>query len=131
MPHAELLTLNELAQQLNIESTEEFTKKLQNHNINFENTHAQTLEEIASANETTPQEIYAIISRKAGNQMQGAGIGRKTLDDFAQELNKNTEEILAILKDNNISAERNQTLRTIGDNNNLPPRDIYELISKQ
>lgn len=130
VPHAELLTLAELADQLHLESTDEMTQKLENHQIKFEDVHTQTLEEMATANNTTPAELYEIVSKKAGNSMQGSGVGRKTLEDFATELNKNADDLVQILKDNNIKADKKQTLRTIGENNNLPPRDVYELISK-
>jgi hypothetical protein len=64
IPHAELLTLSELANQMNLSSVDEITVKLKNHNIEFENTHTQTLQEIAKANHTNPLAIYEQISRK-------------------------------------------------------------------
>ncbi|MCE4563711.1 DUF4405 domain-containing protein [Maribellus sp. CM-23] len=128
--HAELLTLAELSEQLKLDSVEVITQKLNNHKISFENVHSQSLQEIANANNTTPMDIYGVISKPAGNAMQGSGVGRKTLEEFASELGKSTDEILAVLKENNIEAEKGQTLRTIGENNNIPPRDVYNLISK-
>ena len=130
VPHAELLTLAELADQLHLESTDEMTRKLENHQIKFEDIHTQTLQEMAEANNTTPAELYDIVSKKAGNTMQGSGVGRKTLEDFALEQNKDVDDLLLILKNNNIQADRKQTLRTIGENNDIPPRDVYDLISK-
>lgn len=130
VPHAELLTLAELTEQLHLSSVDEITRKLDNHKIKYENAQKQTLQEIAEANNSTPIEIYEIISKKAQNQLQGSGIGRKTVEDFASELDKSVDEILKILKENNIEAEKGQTLRNIGENNNLPPRDVYEMISK-
>jgi hypothetical protein len=130
VPHAELLTLAELTAQLDLNSVDEITRKLENHKIIFENTNSQTLQEIASVNNTTPMDVYEIISKRAGNQMQGSGIGRKTLENFASELNRDIDEILQILEKNQIKAKRNQTLRDIGELNDLPPRDIYQLISE-
>lgn len=130
VPHAELLTLSELAYQLKIDSVEVMTRKLDNHKISYENTTVQTLQEIANANQMTPAELYEIISKNAGNEMQGSGVGRKTIEDFSVELNKSADEILQILNANHIKAEKDQTLKTIGDNNNMVPRDIYDLISK-
>ena len=130
VPHAELLTLSELADQLHLESTDEMIRKLENHQIKFEDVHTQTLEEMAVANNTTPAELYEIASKRAGNTMQGSGVGRKTLEDFATELNKNADELVQILSDKNIQADKKQTLRTIGENNNIAPRDVFELISK-
>ena len=130
VPHAELLTLAELAQQLHLNSTDEMTRKLETHQIKYENVHTQTLQEIAEVNQTTPAGLYAIISKEAGNTMQGSGVGRKTLEDFALELNKSADDLVQILNDNNINANKSETLRTIGENNNISPREVYELISK-
>lgn len=130
VPHAELLTLAELAEQLHLESTDEMIRKLENHKIKFEDVHTQTLQEMAETNNTTPAELYEIVSKKAENAMQGSGVGRKTLEDFALELDKDVNELLKILEQNNIQAEKKQTLRTIGENNDIPPRDVYDLISK-
>ena len=130
IPHAELLTLAELAEQLKLSSVDEITRKLTIHEIKFDNTD-QTLQEIAAINETTPLEIYDQISKKSGAQQQGSGIGRKTIETFAVEVGKNPDEVMKILKENGIKAEIGQTLREIGDNNNIPPKDIFELFSMQ
>ncbi len=128
--HAELLTLDELSFQMKIDSVGILTQKLDNHQIKYQNTQTQTLQEIADDNQTTPAELYEIVSKKAGNAMQGSGVGRKTIEDFSIEINKTTDEILSILSANNIKARSGQTLKTIGEENNISPRDVYNLISK-
>jgi hypothetical protein len=130
VPHAELLTLVELSEQLNLSSVDEITKKLDNHKIKYENVSKQTLQQLGEANSLTPIEVYEIISKKAGNLQQGSGIGRKTLEDFAKDAGKSTDEAINILKDNNIKAEKSQTLRVIAENNNITPKEIFELISE-
>lgn len=130
VPHAELLTLAELSVQLQIESPEELARKLDNHKIVYQDIHTQTLQEMATANSTTPAELYDIVSKKAGNLQQGSGVGRKTLEDFSSELNKSVDELIQILEASNIVAKKGETLRVIGENNDIPPRDIYDLISK-
>ena len=129
VPHAELLTLAELSEQLNM-PVDDITRKLDMHKIKYKNVGIQSLQEIAEINHSTPVEIFEVISKKAGNQKQGAGIGRKTVEDFATELGKSMDEVMLILKENNIKAKPTQTLRTIGENNKLPPRDVYKLISE-
>ena len=131
VPHAELLTLAELDIQLTDISLEQMIINLDRHQILYDSTKPQTLGEIANLNETTPLEIYRQVTRKPESQMQGSGIGRKTIEDFASELNKNVDEVMQILSENEIKAEKGKTLREIGEDNNLPPRDIYELISKE
>lgn len=130
IPHAELLTLTELAVQLKLSSVKEITRKLTLYEIEFDNTE-QTLQEIAKINETTPIGIYNQISKKSGAKKQGSGIGRKAIETFAVEVGKTPDEVMRILKKNGIKAEKGQTLREIGDNNNIPPKDIFELFSKE
>lgn len=130
VPHAELLTLTELAEQLEIESVDEITRKLDSHSIKYENVHTQTLQEIGSDNDLTPAEVFKIISQKAANKQQGSGIGRKTIEDYALEVDKSVADIMEILKANKIEAKPTETLRTIGENNNLEPREVYKLISE-
>ena len=129
IPHAELLTLTELAEQLNLSSVDKITRKLTLHELKFSN-NEQTLQELAKINETTPLEIYNIISKKSESQRQGSGIGRKTIEDFAREVGKTTDEVMNILHENGVEAQKGQTLRDIGDKNNIPPRDIFDLFSK-
>lgn len=129
IPHAELLTLTELAEQLNLSSVDEIIRKITAHEIKFDNTE-QTLQEIAKINETTPLEIYNQVTKKSGTQQQGSGIGRKTIETFAIEVGKTPDEVMNILHENGIEAQKGQTLRDIGDKNNIPPRDIFDLFSK-
>ncbi len=145
IPHAELLTITELAEQLEISSVEEIIQKLKNHDIKFDNTNEQTLQEIAEINNTTPIKIYEQITSQiksqqrgggtqgrgqGGGQGGGGGMGRKTIKDFASEVGKTPDEVLKVLHENGIEAKKGQTLRDIGDKNDIPPRDMYELFSK-
>lgn len=130
IPHAELLTLTELAAQMKLTSVDEITRKLNMHEIKFDNVNKQTLLEIAEMNNTTPVLIYEKLNQKSASQQQGLGIGRKTLEDFAIDVGKTADEVLQILKENNISAEKNQTLRQIGDQNNMAPKTIFELFKE-
>lgn len=131
VPHAELLTLAELDIQLTDISLEQMTINLDRHQILYDKTTPQTLGEIAELNETTPLDIYRQITQKPASQLQGSGIGRKTLEDFAIEAGKDINQILILLEENNIKAEKSETLKDIGENNDIMPRDIYELISKE
>ncbi len=130
VPHAEQLTLTELAEQLHFNSVERITNRLDVVKIKYQNTDIQTLQEIAKSNETTPLDIYNQIISKAGNERVGSGIGRKSIEDFAEETGKTPDEVMKILKENGIKAQKGETLRDIGENNDIPPRDIFELFSK-
>ncbi|RKD86132.1 DUF4405 domain-containing protein [Mangrovibacterium diazotrophicum] len=130
VPHAELLTLAELDTQLPDLSLDQITEKLKRHNIAFENASTQTLREIAELNNQTPMEIYAQITQKPASQMQGSGIGRKSLETICTELNKNADDVILLLEDNAIIADKDQTLRAIGDENGISPKEIYDLINQ-
>lgn len=129
VPHAELLTLAELSEQIKNINLEEMINNLDKFQIKFENTNQQTLSDIALINQTTPMEIYQKINKKAGNQLQGSGIGRKSLETFVNENGKDINEVLALLEKNGINAQKEQTLKEIGENNDVLPRDVFNLIN--
>lgn len=115
VPHAELLTLAELDTQLADLTLDQITEKLDRHHIVYSNTATQTLREIAEQNNQTPMEIYEQLTRKPANKMGGSGIGRKSLETLCNELNKNVDEIILLLEDNDIIADKDQNLRAIGE----------------
>jgi hypothetical protein len=127
IPHAERLSLYELATQLDSISVEVVINTLRANNIQFNNT-TQTLEEISTLNAIPPFQIYSMITKQPDAGMTGSGIGKKTLEEFAFENNKEINQILTILKNNGIEANRNQTLKEIASENNIAARDIYQLI---
>lgn len=130
VPHAELLTLTELSEQMKLPSVEGIVTKLISHGIVFETINKQTLRDIAAKNNMTPMEIYNLIKPAPEGLRPGSGIGKKTIEEFATEIGKTPEEVMQILKDNNIEARKGETLKEIGENNNISPRDIYDLIKK-
>ncbi len=166
IPHAELLTLSDLAGQLQLGSTEELVGKLEEHNIKFDNVEVQTLQEIAANNATTPAKLYALLAEESETPREnvrqgkgqgtgkgqgagqglgqgsghgsgqgfgagaGAGMGRKTLEELAAGANKDANDLVLLLKENNIEARKNQSLRTIAEQNDRSVREVYELINK-
>jgi len=130
VPHTELLTITQLADQLKYPSADDLVRKFKNHNIIFENTDVQTLQDISLKNNKTPEEVYKLVTEKTGSGRPGAGMGRKTIEDLAEETGKTVDEVVKILNDNHIKFEKGQTIRQIGDNNNLAPKDIYDLFEK-
>ena len=131
IPHAELLTLNELAEKLDDISINKITNKLNNNKIIFNSTN-ETLEEIAKLNNLTPIEIYNIITTQTLSGVtgggNGTGIGKKTLIGFANDNNKDINQLLTILKEHNIHAQKKQTFREIASENKTSPKEIYDLI---
>lgn len=127
IPHAELLTLNELVKQLEESTIEKITSKLNAKNINFNNAE-ETLLEIGELNNLSPIEIYNIIAKKSQEESSGSGLGKKTIETFAKENNKGIDEVLHILKTNHIKAKKGQTLREIATENNIGTREVRDLI---
>ncbi len=126
IPHAELLTLNELANQLDSIPVEKIVKKLEANNIKFTNT-TQNLSEIGALNGMSPAEIYELITKKSIYNTTSVGIGKKSLEAVAKENNLDLEVVLKILEENQIQATKDQTLKEIGEKYNKAPKDIFEL----
>lgn len=130
VPHAELLTLTQLVNQLKLKSAQGIALKLKNQGITVNDTF-QTLQEIAALNGKTPELIYEkIVNPNSHGLQQGAGVGRKTISDLAAETGKSVDEILKAFKDNGIDATKDETLKQIGDKNNITPRELFEMMPK-
>lgn len=128
--HAELLTLAELADQLDDITVDEIVEKLQRHEIAYENTSTQTLKEIAENNGQTPIEVYDQIVKKLPSQMAGSGIGQKSFETICEELNVNMEEAIQLLNEQQIVIDKEQTLHEISEEYGISPKEISELISQ-
>jgi hypothetical protein len=127
VPHAELLTLTELAEKLDSISVDQIIYKLETNKIKFDGPF-ETLTSIGLKNNIPPVEIYNIIIRKPLSEKVGIGIGMKTLEQFAAENNLDIKKILKILQENKISATKDQTLKDIASEYDMAAKDIYELI---
>lgn len=130
IPHAELLTLTELAEKLYSISVDKITHKLDANQIKYDGVN-ETLTSIGQKNNKSPFEIYDLITKKSVTGLAGSGIGRKTLEQFAKENNINIDDILKVLHDKNIKAEKTQTLKDVATENDMAAKDIYELIKPQ
>jgi len=128
IPHAELLTLNELAEKLDSIPVNKIVSKLEAGKIRFNNAN-ETLAEISTMNNLSPVEIYQIITKKSPAGKAGSGMGRKTLEQIARENNLDINQIIKILQDNNIKAYKNQILKDIAAENDMAAKDIFDLIT--
>jgi len=127
IPHAELLTLVELSEHLNSVSIEKIIRRLDEKKIKYNST-GENLSEIGILNNIPPIEIYNIITNKSHTGMAGSGMGRMTLEEFANDNNKDISKILEVLNKNGIKADKGQTLKDIASANDKAAQDIYELI---
>jgi hypothetical protein len=127
IPHAELLTLNELAEKLDSIPINKIVNKLEANKIRFNNVN-ETLAEISLMNNLSPVEIYQIITKKSPAGKAGSGMGRKTLEQIARENNLDINQIIKILQDNDIKAQKDQILKDIAAQNDMAAKDIFDLI---
>ena len=138
IPHAEDFSLEELSEQFNNLNIEIIKDILNQNKIIFDNTQ-QTLEEIAINNSLTPNKIYEIITQQNNSsitnendsKMKGSGMGRKTLGEFADELDLDINEVIKDLERAGYFGEANETLKDIASNNDVSPKDLFDIINKE
>ena len=93
-----------------------------------------TLKEIAEENGITPSRIYDIVTstyrqdKEAVASQSPAGVGKLTVKNAAERLGMEPEELLKMLRENNIEVTEETTLRTIADGMGITPRDLYSLL---
>lgn len=127
VPHAELLTLVELSEKVDDLPLEKIVNRFKAHNIRY-NSVNQTLGEIGEINQIAPIDIFNKITTNSLPGMAGSGIGRKSLSEFAAENGKSIDSLILILKNNNVKATGNQSLKDIASENDMAAKDIYEMI---
>ena len=87
VPHAELMTLTQLAEQPGLGGDPAALKaKLEKAGLKVTSLD-QTLAEIATSNGKTAEQVYEVIApaKKEGHKLQWQGFGKKTLQDIADE----------------------------------------------
>ncbi len=127
IPHAELLTLIELSEQLGDITVDKIVDKLNSKGIKYNNT-SQTLSEIGVLNNIPPNKIYNIVTNKTVSNVTGTGIGKMTIEQYALKNNKNIDELLKLLKMNNVIAKKEQTLKDVASENDMGAKDVYDII---
>ena len=127
IPHAERLTLIQLSNQLEQLDISTVENNLKQNKLTYSTPH-QTVGQIATLNKISPDQLYKIITQKASSHNKGMRLGRKTLDKFASENNKDVDDMINILKERGIDAKRTSTFKSISVNNDISVRKIYELI---
>jgi hypothetical protein len=128
--HAELLTINELAQQIK-KSPEQIFSSLKNSGITVESKDI-SIKTIAQNNNISPDKLYKIIrpeivqNHRQGNLKTGRGLGRKTLNQIATESNISINILLQRLKQKGIVAHPESTVKDIADSQNIYPYVLLE-----
>ena len=141
IPHAELLTLAELAEKAGV-SLPEAVARLEAKGIQGASSDI-VVDELARQNQRAAQQLYAMILGEPtrGGAGHGAGLGGggpggagggpgwKTLTQFCAEEGLDVDQALARLKAKGLTASSGQTLREIAVDNGYPrPFEILELL---
>jgi len=132
--HAELSSLRLFAKRTGLDLTQSL-ERLKKAGVKFES-ESQTILEVASANGLTPKELYHVMMPKQEGSSQNpslpeipqSGLGKRTLIGLCSEYNLNIAEVIQILKKRNIHASQDMKLKTIAEQNQTSPRDIYTII---
>ncbi|MCK4507449.1 MAG: DUF4405 domain-containing protein [Desulfuromonadales bacterium] len=97
----------------------------------------QSLSEIAGANQTSPQQIFQIISpvsERVSNKFPSqapAGLGNRPLIDLCQEYSVSSKTVLQILADHDIQAQEKMSIKEIAEIAGKDALSIYELIREE
>ena len=136
VPHAELLTIKELSGKYIKMSSDSILLLIRNKGLKADST-GQTISKISELNNLTPAKLYSIIfpashdnNLKTENKIQLQGLGRKTINDISKELGKNVNDVIEVLRKNNISAIPEDKIKIIADRTGKMPTEIMKIIEQ-
>ena len=133
VPHAELLTIDELAKKSDIE-TDTIIQNLKAGGI--EAVATDIFGTIAKQQNLSTNELFTIATgvqsepseKQNGGGQGGGGFGQKTLEQVCQEMGVEPEKAVMALKATNIEAAGNMRIREIADQNNMHPSQIRKIL---
>lgn len=136
VPHAELLTIKELSGKYVKMSSDSILLLIREKGLIADST-GQTISKISELNNLTPAKLYSIIfpashnkSIKTENKIQLQGLGRKTINDISKELGKNVNDVIEVLRKNNISAIPEDKIKTVAERTGKVPTEIMKIIEQ-
>jgi len=134
IPHAETLTLRELSGKYIPMSTDSILLIIKQKGYQADSI-GQTISAISSINNITPAKLYSIISPDLSidtvqpeTKPQFQGFGRKTISEVAQELGKDVNDVIEILKKNGIQANPTDKLKEVAEKAEITPLELVEII---
>ena len=141
IPHAELMTLNELAERTGLLEAETMMEHLQTAGIDV-NTPEAVVGELAKEAGMAPRRLYAIATGQSGQQQagrsrggrnmsRGDGIGRLTLRQYCQQQDLALEQSLQTLRDQGFHAKADMTLREIATAAGVHPSAMRDVLTPQ
>ncbi|MDD2306177.1 MAG: DUF4405 domain-containing protein [Prolixibacteraceae bacterium] len=134
IPHAEILTLRELAGKYIPMSADSILMAIKQNGLNADSV-GQTILTISELNHITPAKLYSIISPeqsidsiKPQSTPSFQGFGRKTIAEISKELGKDVNDVIRILEKNGIKANPEDKLKSVAEIAEMTPLEIMEII---
>ncbi len=130
IPHAELMTLTELAQQPGMGGDSEALKaKLEKAGLTVASSKV-TLAAIAEANGMAAEHVYEMLSpgEKGRSKLSGKGFGQRTLQQIADESGISATSLQLALRQKGIEAKTDTSLKTIAEENGIEMRELRQLL---
>ncbi len=130
VPHAELLTLQQLAEQPGLGGDlEALIKKLEKAGLKGVSRN-KTLAEIATLNGKTAEQVYEVIApeKTERNKIQGQGFGKKTLQEIADEGGVSSTSLRLALRQKGIEAKPDSPLKSIAENNKIEMNELRKIL---
>ena len=133
VPHAELLTIEELAKKSDMEA-DTIIQNLKTAGI--EVVPSDIFGDIAEQQNLSPNELFTIATgvpsassgKQHGGGQGGGGFGQKTLEQACQEMEIDSQKALDALKQAGIDCQKKQRIRQIADENNMHPSQIRQIL---
>jgi len=132
VPHAEEFTILQLSEDILKLGVEQIIASLNELGIQVDN-HNQSLKELATQVDLSPQDIFRELSRDSrpgGARIQtGGGIGRKSLQQISDESGISLDELILRLEKAGISASGDEVIKTLSDRNGMHPSDVLSILN--
>lgn len=137
IPHAEDLTIRELSGKYIKMSADSILLMIHQKGLKADSI-GQAISKICELNNLTPAKLYSIILPanqtdlvKPESKLQIAGLGRKTISEISKELGKEVNDVIEVLRKNNISAIPDNKLKEVAEKAGKTPTDILKIIEKK
>jgi hypothetical protein len=134
IPHAELLSLRELASEASVD-LETMVARLKASGIAVESPES-IVRDLADEHGITPIQLYNIAIRESerdnsGRSGLGGGMGRKTLKQFCEDEGLDLTVSLERLRAAGLEADAEMTMRDIATRGGLRPPDLRGILRKR
>ncbi len=127
IPHAELLTVTELAQQVSDVDLETMLANLKMQGIEVKSPDV-VVGELAQSVNMTPAQLYQIALGQS--RTGGRRFGRMTLKQYCEQINLDVDEAVKKLKDAGFTAKPEITIRNIADSAGVHPSEIRTVLNQ-